>query len=411
MIEVTRCRICGEKDFEEVVDLGHQTLTGVFPKKSGDDSISSGPLRLVRCISRIGCGLVQLANSYSADEMYGANYGYRSGLNPSMVRHLQHRASDVASRLALRGDEVVIDIGSNDGTTLGFYPATHTRIGIDPTASKFEEYYPSGVQIVPNFFDSTRALGASNGKRASIITAFSMMYDLEDPISFVRDVAEVLDPDGFFVFEQSYLPLMIAGTAFDTICHEHLEYYGLKQIDYILEKAGLEAVDVEFNDVNGGSFAITASHLGRHKISSVLIDARQSEQNFWMNANSIFEDFKVKTYEAIQSLRDFIKTEQDAGKRFGGLGASTKGNVILQAAMLGPEHIELIGDVNPDKHGRYTPGTSIPIVSESIALEKKLDYYIVFPWHFRDFFVKSQNFQDVVLVFPLPILTLNKPND
>ena len=411
MIEIKRCRICGKEEFEEVLNLGLQTLTGVFPTTNKNQTISSGPLRLTRCTSPEGCGLVQLANSYSPDEMYGENYGYRSGLNPSMVQHLRHRINDVTERLALVGKEVVIDIGSNDGTSLGFYQSTHTRIGIDPTASKFRKYYPSEVLVVSDFFNSELALEASNSQKASVITAFSMMYDLEDPITFVQDVQNILHKDGLFVFEQSYLPLMIAETAFDTICHEHLEYYGLRQIDYILDKAGLEAIDVEFNDTNGGSFAITAGHIGRYTVSNALTEARVKEQDFWLNAKSIFADFKANTYQAIENLQTFVKTERDAGKRFGGLGASTKGNVILQASKLGPEHIEVIGDVNPDKQGRYTPGSLIPIISETEALEKNLDYYIVFPWHFRNFFSTSLAFQDVTLVFPLPILDFNLPHD
>jgi len=387
-----------------VIDLGDQYLTGVFPTAADTETLSKGPLHLVRCCEPEGCGLVQLSSSFDPSEMYGANYGYRSGLNPSMVRHLESRVEKIHRRISLAESDVVIDIGSNDGTTLGVYPNQLTRVGIDPTAQKFQHFYPPDCLVAAEFFTADLALSITNGRQAKVISAFSMMYDLEQPVEFVKQVARVLDADGIFVFEQSYLPLMLERTALDTICHEHLEYYAMRQIDWILREAGLEAIDVELNDVNGGSFAVTAAHNSRFTPSEKVAELRRSEERLWSDPRTPLARFSKQSREAIRELQEFVEAQRLAGKRIAGLGASTKGNVLLQAAKLGPEYISVIGDVNPDKEGRVTPGSWIPIVSEADALAGNFDYYLVLPWHFKEFFLQSPTFTDRRLVFPLPVL-------
>jgi len=404
LVPVSRCRICGGEALEEVLDLGIQFLTGVFPRTQQHPELPKGPLRLVRCAATDGCGLVQLSHSYEPAEMYGANYGYRSGLNPSMVRHLKSRIEAILTRQPVAAGDVVIDIASNDGTSLGFYPTSSIRIGIDPTAEKYKDFYPSDVIRVCDFFSRESALAASQGQKALVITAFSMMYDLEDPTSFIRQVADVLDPDGIFVFEQSYLPLMLEKIAFDTICHEHIEYYGLRQIDWILSAADLEIIDVELNDVNGGSFAVTAAHQGRFEISPAVQRLRDVESNLWSDVSGRLNQFRLSTRQSIIDLKTFVRAELAQGKTFAALGASTKGNVLLQAANLGPSEITQIGDVNPDKFGSFTPGSGIPILPEEDVLARNFDYYIVLPWHFKDFFINSPRFRGRHLVFPLPQL-------
>lgn len=334
--------------------------------------------------------------------MYGENYGYRSGLNPTMVQHLEHRVADVLRRQELAAGDVVIDIGSNDGTTLSFFPRECVRIGIDPTAKKFRDYYQGGVIGVDDFFSEVTALRASGGRKARVVTAFSMMYDLEEPLRFTREVANVLREDGLFVFEQSYLPLMLDRTAFDTICHEHLEYYSLRQIDWILGSVDMEVIDVELNDVNGGSFAVVAAHQGRYRISPEVLRIRETEALFWKSISERLDAFRVATAQALSELVSFVHAERTKGKTLAALGASTKGNVLLQAAGLGEREISQVGDVNAYKHGRFTPGTGIPIVSEEVALSLNHDFYIVLPWHFRNFFETAHQFHGRTLVFPLP---------
>ena len=389
-----------------MIDLGWQALTGIFPRNPETEEFPRGPLRLIRCVSEKGCGLVQLEHNFDQNLLYGENYGYRSGLNVSMVKHLQERVAELSGRLILNDGDVVLDIGSNDGTTLGFYSHSLTRIGIDPTAAKFQNFYPLGAIAVAGFFTAVAALSASGGRRAKAVTSLSMMYDLEHPQAFVREVAAVLALDGVWVFEQSYLPLMLERTAFDTICHEHLEYYGIRQIDWLLEEAGLEVIDVELNDVNGGSFAVTAAHKGVFSIAESVEQIRFKEQILWDNARQKFSEFSEATKQSSDALRVFVQTQIAFGKSVAGLGASTKGNVLLQFAGLTASEVSVIGDVNPDKYGCVTPGTWIPIRPQDEVLNQNHDYYIVLPWHFREFFEVSPIFHGRRLVFPLPKLSI-----
>src|SRR5882672_3089083 len=150
--EITRCRICGGAELATVLNLGSQALTGVFPKTKMEP-VSSGPLELVKC--QAGCGLVQLRHSYDLGELYGMNYGYRSALNASMVRHLQSKVERILQWDVLRPGDLVVDIGSNDGTTLGAYPGGRFElIGFDPTGRKFAQFYPKGARLIPDFFSA-----------------------------------------------------------------------------------------------------------------------------------------------------------------------------------------------------------------------------------------------------------------
>jgi hypothetical protein len=323
-----------------------------------------------------------------------------------MVRHLENRVRDIESRIKSEAGDVVIDIGSNDGTTLSFFSDSMTRIGIDPTSDKYRRYYPSGALIAADFFSSELALSLSGGRLAKVITSVAMMYDLEDPENFVRDVASVLGRDGIWMFEQSYLPLMLENVAYDTICHEHIEYYGLRQIDWLLNQSGMEVIDVELNDINGGSFAVVAAHKGVYPISENVSRVRISESNLWNSVDRVLFDFAANTRSRASELRSFVNEQLSLGKTFAALGASTKGNILLHYSGLSRDAISVVGEVNPDKYGCFTPGTWIPIVSEDDALDKNFDYYIVLPWHFKDFFLKSPKFYKKTLVFPLPIFEI-----
>ena len=370
---INRCRICENTDLRLVVDLGTQYLTGVFPKSVKPNSITKGPLELVKCFGNESvCGLVQLRHSFPATEMYGETYGYRSGLNTSMVKHLQAKVSKIEKLISLNSESLVIDIGSNDGTTLAAYKRGPRLIGIDPAAEKYASYYPDHVELIPDFFSADLIRRSTNGKSASVITSFAMMYDLEDPVSFAKEVASILHQDGIWVFEQSYLPLMVEHMAYDTICHEHIEYYGLRQIDWILRSANLRIVDIGYNNLE-------PLLLFSKKVSDSKIDLQNQMEQLLS-----------------QKLRII------------GLGASTKGNVLLQYAGLDSSTIECIGDVNPDKWGCYTPGSWIPIVSESEALDHNPDLLFVLPWHFRDFFLSSANFVGRKLIFPLPSFNIQQ---
>lgn len=407
---ISRCRVCGQTRLATILDLGEQALTGHFPRTAAQ-RVTVGPLRLVKCQGEEGgaCGLVQLAHSYDLGEMYGLNYGYRSGLNPSMVRHLQGKVASVIRQSRLADGDLVVDIGANDSTTLQAYPADrYELVGIDPTGIKFREYYPPHIRLIPDFFSAAGFRKEFGARRARVVTSFSMFYDLEDPAAFMRDVAAVLADDGIWVCEQSYLPTMLATNSFDTVCHEHLEYYALCQFLWMAERAGLAVLDVELNDVNGGSFSVTAAHQGAglpaHRET---IDRVQAEEAaLGIDRPATYAAFAQRAEGACQAVVGFLRQARREGKSVYGLGASTKGNVLLQYAGITAELLAGIGEVNPDKFGCVTPGTHIPILPQDEVLARRPDFLLVLPWHFRGFFLANRLLAGRDLVFPLPQLEM-----
>jgi NDP-4-keto-2,6-dideoxyhexose 3-C-methyltransferase len=402
---IERCRICGNTDLAPVLDLGEQMLTGVFPR-SRAQAVTSGPLRLVKCRGDDACGLLQLEHTFDFSEMYGDNYGYRSGLNSSMVAHLQAKVRRIMGLVELREGDLVIDIGSNDGTTLAAYPAQGpVLVGVDPTGAKFREYYPPHVQLIPEFFPSPRLAERFPGKKARVITSFSMFYDLDAPEDFMRVVRDALADDGIWVFEQSYMPAMLEMNAYDTVCHEHVEYYAMRQIDWMARRVGLRIVDVEFNDVNGGSFSVTCAHeASAHPTSAEVARVLADERAAGLDTLEPYLQFAERTRQSREDILRFVADARAAGRSVGALGASTKGNVVLQYCGLDAEDVVGIGEVNPEKFGCFSPGSYIPIIPEADLLAQRPDYLLVLPWHFRRFFLHNDRFRDHNLVFPLPRL-------
>lgn len=404
--QVDRCRICGNSNFVEVLDLGVQALTGVFPATKTQHT-TQGPLQLVKCVgSEDCCGLVQLKHTYDLGELYGENYGYRSGLNGSMVAHLHKKVARILERYAPPSGALVIDIGSNDSTTLQAYPAkAYTCIGIDPTGRKFKDFYPPHIQLIPDFFSVKTLQKGVGARRASVITSFSMFYDLESPLNFVQEISEVLDKEGVWVTEQSYMPLMLSRNSYDTVCHEHLEYYALKQIKWMADRADLKIVDVEFNDINGGSISVVmAKRRSRWVESAVIQETLNKEARHGLDTLEPYQAFAQRVAASREALRAFLEQAKQSGKSVSGLGASTKGNVLLQYCHITEEDIARVGEVNADKFGHFTPGTSLPIVPEEEALAMKPDYLVVLPWHFRPYLLSQPRLRGQTLVFPLPEL-------
>ncbi|OGC70476.1 GDP-mannose 4,6-dehydratase, partial [candidate division WWE3 bacterium RIFOXYD1_FULL_40_11] len=238
--QIDSCRICGNTRLIDVLDLGIFGLSGVFPLPN--EKVPEGPLAIVRC-GEGGCGLLQLKHNYDLELLYGENYGYRSGLNNSMVKHLTEIVRKIESRVDINMGDIVLDIGSNDSTMLQKYQAKDlVLVGVDPTAEKFKEYYPNNIVRIPEFF-SADTIKQRFSQKVKVVTSIAMFYDLEHPFEIVKQISEVLADDGVWVLEQSYMPHMLDNTSYDTICHEHLEYYSLKSLKWMFDKAGLKIID------------------------------------------------------------------------------------------------------------------------------------------------------------------------
>ena len=405
--EIETCRVSKENDLVSFLNLGNQKLTGVFPRPEED--IDRGPLELVWSPSS---NLVQLKHTFEPTEMYGDNYGYRSGLNGSMVQHLVNKAHYLEELADLQPGDVVVDIGSNDCTTLKAFSPHLKRIGIDPTIKKFVEYYPEEIPYVADFFSEEAYRSVEKDKNARLVMSISCFYDLDDPVSFVKDIRSVLADDGVWHFEQAYLPSTLRSLSYDTACHEHIEYYSMLSVKNILDRAGMKIVDVTLNDINGGSFAVTAckdtntSIKVNHSVIDWLV-----EEEYVMGLNTVkpYFDFAQRTYEHRNSLINLVKNIREDGKTIYGYGASTKGNVLLQWCGFTADDITAIGEVNEDKFGCVTPGTNIPIISEQEVKDANPDYMIVLPWHFKNGIIQREKEymkNGGKFIFPLPYIQI-----
>jgi len=397
--EIEACRLCKSSDLELFLDLGEQPYSGIFPNKE-DKDLPIGQLKLLQC--RQGCGLIQMASNFDLDEMYGENYGYRSGLNSSMVEHLKKRAVYAVKIADLKPNDLVVDIGANDGTSLGFFNENYNTLGFDPSAEKFKSYIPDGVDIVFDFFSEDLFKKVSVKSKAKLITSYSMFYDLPDPLGFAKAVYNCLDEDGIWITEQSYILNMVDANSYDTICHEHLEYYGLEQILYLSTKVGFDIIDLDFNDINGGSFVVTFKKSDASFVCSKFLKYLKLEQDRNIKTKEFATQFFNRIKKSRKELISFLENCKNKNKTVGILGASTKGNVILNYCNISAHDIPFVGEVNMDKIGKFTPGSKIPIITEEDILSKNLDYYLILPWHLKSFFISNKKFNNKNLVFPLP---------
>lgn len=388
------------------MSLGEQALTGTFPQPG--EVVPVGLLSLVVCED---CLLVQLSESFPLDFLYGENYGYRSGLNQSMVSHLRDKAESLSRRYGIGPSDLILDIGSNDGTFLSFFPeGERNRFGMDPVGSKFVDFYPPGVELIPEFF-SAESFSNRAGAPAKLVSSISMFYDLERPVDFASQVEEILTIDGIWHLEQSYLPSMLASGSFDTVCHEHLEYYSLISLRSILDRAGLRVIRVDLNQINGGSFALDVCKKDAtyEEDSALLGWLERQEQRIGLGSLEdivqTFSEFSSRVETTRAGLVDLLTSLRGSGKKVLGYGASTKGNVLLQSLGVTSELLPSIAEVNPYKFGRETPGSRIPIISEAEARESGPDFFLVLPWHFRDSILRRETeflSSGGKFIFPLP---------
>lgn len=406
--EITECRICGNKNLKSILDLWIHTLTWVFPNPG--EELESWPLVLIKCDWENCCGLLQLKHNYDLERLYGDDYGYRSGLNQEMVKHLWTIVDKIKLLTTLKPWDLIIDIASNDGVLLKAY-GDHgfELLGIDPTAKKFKEYYPVYVSYISEFF-SAEAIRNKTTKKAKAITSISMFYDLPQPMEFVKQIKEVLDNDGIWILEQSYMPTMIDVVSYDTVCHEHLEYYALKQIKRMVDKVWMKIIDVILNDVNWWSFQVVVSKDINREANEEAINKLLDHEEAWgYSSGEIFLQFKKNIETHKKAVLDFFAKAKQENKKVLGYGASTKWNVTLQYCGITKEMLPYIAEVNDYKFWRTTPGSKIPIISEKDAHEMRPDYFFVLPRHFKKWILEREkeflaNWWH--FVFPLPTLEI-----
>ena len=411
--KIKKCRICKNKELKPVISLGNMMATGIFPKNK--KNLYSMPIDLVLCVkkNKNNCGLLQLNHTVPSDLLYGKNYGYRSGLNSSMASHIKKTSEYFSKKYLPQKNEFILDIGSNDGTLLNHlkFLGYSNLVGVDPTINKFKKFYKKEIKTISKLFNEKLIENNTNFKnKFKFIFSLSMFYDLDDPVIFCKLISKIMDKESFWFFEQSYLPSMLDTNSFDTICHEHLEYYSLTQIKWIFDRVGLFLKTVKLNKINGGSFSILATNnkncISKQE-SKKVIQILNKEIKFNLNKIATYKNFYKKIVKLKHQLLNLIHKLIKEKKKVLLYGASTKGNVLLQFYEINSKLIPNILEVNEDKFGKITPKSNIKIISETNGFEQKPDYLIVLPWHFKKNILSKSNSKKFMnrggkFIFPLP---------
>lgn len=409
--EITHCRLCKNTYITPVISLGEQQITSRFPQY-GDFSTPKTPIDLVLCED---CGLLQLLQTTTSTELYEHEYGYRSGISNTMREHLRLYQEDVVKHLVnpLQKGDAVLDIGSNDATTLRYYPSSIQRIGFDPTGEQFREYYSpkendEEITLVPTYFTLENwTKSVVSLKKCKVVSSISMFYDLPDPLQFAKDIHAVLTDDGIWTCEQSYVATMLKTNSMDTICHEHLEYYSLAPIKEIADRAQLKIIDIQLNSCNGGSIRIyfAKDDSPYYCENTELVQQILNEEvDLKLKKPDTYFQFMTRCLAETIKLKQFLKATNEAKQKTYIYGASTKGNCLLQYADITECDIPCAVERNPKKIGKMTI-TGSRIIGEEEMRENPPTYLLVLPWHFRDEIIQREDQfleEGGSLLFPFP---------
>ncbi len=410
------CRVCGSSSLKKVIDLGPQYLQGSFIKPGKEmPSLRKIDCTLVRCNpeeDENACGLLQMEHSVPSEILYAA-YWYRSGTNDTMRNHLKDIVDSVVDTVGEAKHPLIMDIGCNDGTLLGYYPKNFIKYGCDPSdvAQEVKE-----ATVVQDIFPSEELFKILEGKKLDVITSIAMFYDLESPVEFVKGIKRFLSSTGVWVFEMSYMPRMLELDSYDTICHEHLEFYSLAVLEKILALGGIKIFKISFNDINGGSIRCYATHKENSRHDShenylLINETRHKEFDLELDTDKPYVAFQKRIEVLKDELYSLLVRLKNEGKKVHIYGASTKGNTILQWCNIDHTLIDYAAERNEDKYGAFTLGTNIPIISEAESRAMNPDYYLVLPWHFKDEFVvreKEALDKGTGFIFPVPKIEILK---
>ena len=400
-----KCRNCKKTKFDKIIKIGLQPISSRTYKSK--IKLKKYPLDLFKCKH---CKLIQLSRVAPAKDMYGSGYGYWTGLSPLMINHMKKKVKRLNNSKQLKKFSRVLDIGSSDPTFLNLLRKSKNNLdlfAIDPSSAKFKKSFTQKkINLIVDYFskkkiDDYLKLKNISLKKFSLITSFAMFYDINDPNSFCKDVKNMLEDNGIWIVEFSYFPLLLKNLTYDQINHEHVTYYTLTTLKNILNKNGLKILDINFNDINGGSAEVTVSkNSSKHKPSKERINSILKEESF-INFES-YKKFNLRLDNVKKVVNNFLENN----KKIVGYGASTKGNIILNHCGIKSDKIKHICDGNIQKIGNYTPGSNIKIITKKRMRKIKPDYLFVLIWSFRSEVIKQEKkflLNGGKLIFPLPI--------
>lgn len=408
---INECRVCFGKKLTEVIQIEEQFLSPTFVDTNENNPLSKikVPQTLLLCdVKSGGCGLLQMKETVEPDLMY-TEYFYRSSTNKIMIKDLENVVKFAKSKVNLQVNDTVVDIGANDGTTIKFFPEFCNRLGVEP-AKNIDWGGLNNITIVNDYFNK-RAIKPhiEKNKLVKIFTACAMFYDLDNPNQFVSDIKDMLDLDGVFVIQLSYLPAMLKNMNFYDICNEHLEYYSLNTLNYLMKRHDLEIYDAIENNVNGGSVLVSITHGGLKQKSNNYIKLLEEENNLLLTDPETYNNFYNKIMDLKLTVLNYIDNLSKHKRNIIGLGASTKGNMLLQLFGINKEILPYISEINPTKIGKKTLGTDIELISEEKTNKLKPFCKLVLPWYFKEEIIeREKKYIDAggLLLFPMPYVHL-----
>jgi len=409
--KITKCRICGNKKIKSCIDLGKQYLSSVFPSDLDyRKDTKKYPLALVLCKKKKNtCGTLQLAHDIDLTSMYEL-YPFSSATNSSMPKILKDVVDASLARVEIKDNDTILDIGGNDGTLPSFFKNKKLKlINIDPAKNIKSTNKSPNYKYINNFF-SKKAYNSSTREKAKLIFSIAMFYHLQNPIDFSKEVSDCMDDSGAWIIQMAYLPLMLKTNMYDNIVHEHVGYYTLHNISWIMEKVGLEVFDVQLNNVYGGSFRVFVKKKTntKIKISKNVKKILDQESKFGINNLNTYTKFMSRIEKTKKDLLKLIKKLKSQKKTIWIYGASTKGNTILQYCGITNKEIEFAADANPFKFNKYIIGGDILIKNETEMRNKKPDYLLALPYSFVNGFIereKSLIKSGTKFILPLPRVT------
>jgi SAM-dependent methyltransferase len=372
------CRICGKSEFELVIDFGDQPWCNDFLKKEDVGKEPYYPLRLLYCLN---CSTVQLDYTVKKEIMFG-NHTYLSGVTKSLSEHFKNIATEADNRFTVNKiRKTVLDIGSNDGTQLKHFEELGFEVlGIESSKTTADIAKEAGISTLNKFYNLETA--KEIGQKFDIINAAGVLFHLEELHSVIDGIKYSLKDDGVFIVQFLYMNKIVENCAFDQIYHEHLLYYNLKTLEYLLNMHGLSIFDAYLSPIHGGSMIAYVSHKGNFKKSDRLIELEYNEER--SNANELVTYKKFG--DSIQKMKreniEYLNDKKREGKRIFGLGAPVKGNTLLNYFKIGTQYLDCLTERNKLRDGLYSPGMHIPVIMEEKGMEQP-DIYYVLAWNFK----------------------------
>lgn len=386
ILEMT-CRICGSREVELFLDLGNQPhCNRLIPAELANRREPYFPLRAGFCRK---CTLVQIDHTIPKEDMF-SDYPYVSGTTKTLVAHFRDTAERLVRRYGLEPQDLVVDIGSNDGTWLKQYRRFGLRVlGVEPATNVVELARADEVPTLNAFFNEETAerILADQGQ-ASLMTAAGVFFHLEELHSVVEGVVKLLRQDGVFCVQAIYLGGMIENTAFDQIYHEHLCYYTLRSLEELFRRHGLEVFDVSVVPIHGGSLEAHVGFVGRHEVAQSVVALRADEEAKGYDRIETYQAFAENVWRLKDDLLKVLEEQRVAGKVVHSYGAPAKGATLLNSFGINTRLVALAAEKSPLKFGKMIPGVRIPIVDE--ASVERPDAYLVLAWNFLDEFLKKE---------------------